>query len=291
MPPSRSHERPALCGRAVLGYTNAMRLHPALALLPLAITAPVAAAETPWQTVAPGVTLRLVSAGTVKPDGTTWIGIDLDMPANAKTYWRVPGETGMPTELNFAGSQGVTGNTIFWPYPQRDQSERHLDYVYHGPTLLPVQLKLDAPTAQIEVSVVMGICSEICIPTQARFSLPVDGAKDMPNGLRIRQAVAMAPIAWDSGPEPIGDVQYRAADRMLAVQITNPDLDPDSLIAATDNGEPLFGTPQKSPEANLVLIPVLDKTEEINLESQPVQLTFTTGMGAYEVTRSVKTAE
>ncbi|MEO8686506.1 MAG: protein-disulfide reductase DsbD domain-containing protein, partial [Devosia sp.] len=192
---------------------------------------------------------------------------------------------------NFAGSQGVIANTIFWPYPQRDQSERYIDYVYHGPTLLPVQLKLDAAAAQIEVSVVMGVCSDICVPAQAKFSLPVDGVKDMPNGLRIRQAVAMAPIAWDSGPEPIGEVHYRATDRMLAVQITNPDLDPDSLIAATDNGEPLFGAPQKSPEANLVLIPVLGKTEEINLESQPVQLTFTTSVGAYEVTRSVKTAE
>jgi DsbC/DsbD-like thiol-disulfide interchange protein len=268
-----------------------MRLHLALALSLLAIAAPATAAETPWQTVAPGVTLRLISAGTVKPDGTTWIGVELNMPVNTKTYWRIPGETGLPTELNFAGSQGVTANTIFWPYPQRDQSERYVDYVYHGPTLLPVQLKLDTPAAQIEVSVVMGVCSEICIPAQAHFSLPVDGAKDMPNGLRIRQAIAMAPIAWDAGPEPIGDVEYRAVDGMLAVQITNPDLDPDSLIAATDNGEPLFGAPQKSPEANLVLIPVLGKTEEIDLESRPVQLTFTTGMGAYEVTRSVRAAE
>lgn len=268
-----------------------MRLHPAIALLPLAVIVPVAAAETPWQTVAPGVTLRLVSAGSVKPDGTTWIGVELNMPAQTKTYWRIPGETGLPTELNFAGSQGVIANTIFWPYPQRDQSAHYVDYVYHGPTLLPVQLQLDAPTAQIEVSVVMGVCSDICVPAQAHFSLPVDAAKDMPNGLRIRQAVAMAPIAWDNGAEPIGDVHYRPAEHVLEVQITSPDLDPDSLIAATEKGEPLFGAPQKSPEPNLVLIPVLGKTAEINLESQSVQLTFTTGMGAYEVTRSVKTAE
>lgn len=260
--------------------------HIPLALLTLLAT-PALAAETPWQTVAPGVTMRLVSAGTVKPDGTTLLGLELDMPDDTKTYWRLPGETGLPTELDFAGSQGVNADRIVWPYPQRDRDERYADHVYYGPTMLPVELKLDAATARIELSVVMGVCSDICVPAQAKFSLAVDGAKDMPNGLRIRQAVAMAPIAWDGGPEPIGAVQYRPADQTLAVWLSGPDVDPDSLIAATMDGDPLFGAPQKSPEPNLVLIPVLGKTSEIDLESQAVQLTFTTGMGAYELTRSV----
>jgi len=268
-----------------------MRVYPKAILLLCLAAQPVAAAETPWQTVAPGVTMRLVSAGTVKPDGTTMIGVELDMPLTSKTYWRVPGETGLPTQLDFAGSQGISGDRILWPYPERDQSDRYLDYVYHGPTLLPVQLTLDAKTAQIEVAVVMGVCSDICVPAQARFSLPVDGVKDMPNGLRIRQAAAMAPIAWDNGAEPIGEVHYRLTDQMLAIRITDPAVELDSLIVATEDGNPLFGAPQKSPEADLVLIRVLGKPDEINLESRPVQLTFTTDMGAYEITRSVKTAE
>ncbi|MDB5588075.1 MAG: Thiol-disulfide interchange protein contains DsbC and DsbD domain [Devosia sp.] len=268
-----------------------MRIYPKVLLLLSLLATPVAAAETPWQTVAPGVTMRLVSAGTIKPDGTTWLGVELDMPQNTKTYWRIPGETGLPTELDFAGSQGITGDAISWPYPERDQSGRYLDYVYHGPTLLPVQLTLDAATAQIEVAVVMGVCSDICVPAQAKFSLPVDGTKDMPNGLRIRQAVAMAPIAWPDAVQPIGDVQYRAADQMLLVHVTDPAVDPDSLIVSTADGEPFFGAPQKSPEPDLVLVPVLGKTHEINLENRPVQLTFTTDMGAYEITRPVQTAE
>jgi DsbC/DsbD-like thiol-disulfide interchange protein len=235
--------------------------------------------------------MRLVSAGTVKPDGTTLIGLELNMPETSKTYWRIPGETGLPTELDFTGSQGISGDQILWPYPERDQSDRYLDYVYHGPTLLPIRLSLDAATAQIEVSVVMGVCSDICVPAQARFSLSVDGAKDMPNGLRIRQAAAMAPIGWEGAAQPFGEIRYRAADQMLLVPITDADVDANSLIAATDNGDPLFGAPQKSPEGDLVLISVLGTPSQINLENRPVQLTFTTAMGAYEITRPVKTAE
>jgi DsbC/DsbD-like thiol-disulfide interchange protein len=268
-----------------------MRIYPKAILAFCMFATPLSAAETPWQTVAPGVNMRLVSAGTVKPDGTTMVGVELDMPAASKTYWRVPGETGLPTELDFTGSQNISGNQILWPYPQRDQTDRYLDYVYHGPTLLPVRLTLSAATAQVEVAVVMGVCSDICVPAQARFSLPVDGTKDMPNGLRIRQAMALAPIAWDQPAEPFGSVQYRAADQMLAIHDVDPGIDPDSFIAATDDGDPLFGAPQKSPEPGLVLIPVLGKSDEISLENRPVQLTFTTGMGAYEITRSVNTAE
>ena len=61
-----------------------------------------------------------------------------------------------------------------------------------------------------------------------------------------------------------------------------------SLIAATDSGEPLFGTPQKSPEPNLVVVPVLGERDEIDWSSQSVQLTFMTDMGAFEVERTVR---
>lgn len=280
-----------LCGHPILGYTTVMRLLPALSALFVLLVAPVMAAETPWQTVAPGVTMRLVSSGAVKADGTTLLGVELNMPSTTKTYWRIPGETGLLTQIDFAGSHGVAGGQIIWPYPERDPSERYVDYVYHGPMLLPVQVRLDGSSAQVELSVVMGVCSDICVPAQAHFSLKVDGTKDMPNGLRIRQAVAKAPIAWD-GPSPaIEAVQYRAAGHVLAVWLDEAVVHPSSLIVATVDGDPLFGVPQKSPEPNLVLIPVLGKADEINLENRSIQLTFTTDMGAYEVTSAVEMAD
>ena len=57
--------------------------------------------------------------------------------------------------------------------------------------------------------------------------------------------------------------------------------------AEADDGEPLFGTPQKSPEPNLVLVPIHGKADPSELLNQPVQLTFMTDMGAFEVVRPV----
>src|SRR6476660_63422 len=84
----------------------------------LALASPAIAAETPWQEIAPGVKLRLISNDTLRADGTTLAGLELDMPQSMKTYWRVPGEAGIPTELDFSGSSGVAGDQMLWPYPR-----------------------------------------------------------------------------------------------------------------------------------------------------------------------------
>ncbi len=259
----------------------------ALSLVLLA--APAHAGETAWQEVAPGVKLRLISTGQIKANGTTLVGLEIDMPETNKTYWRVPGDTGLLTELDFAGSIGVLSHQILWPYPVRHQTAEYLDYAYFGPTILPVELTVEPGSPQVELSAMLGVCSEVCVPAQARFSLSLaDAEPDRPNGLRIRQALATTPLDWQGDPQPIGNVELRAEDGMLAVHVGDKELDPASLIAATDSGEPLFGAPQKSPEPNLVLIPILGKADEWGLENQAVRLTFLTGMGAFEVKRTVK---
>lgn len=267
----------------------AFLMRPILLVLSLALLAgPAHAGETEWQEVAPGVKLRLISTGQIKADGTTLIGLELDMPETNKTYWRVPGDTGLPTELDFAGSTGVRAHQILWPYPTRQETTEYLDYAYFGPTVLPVELTVEPGAPSAELSAILGVCSDICVPAQARFSLPLtDAAPDRPNGLRLRQALATTPMEWAGDPQPVDGVELWREAGMLAVRIAGPDLDPASLIAATDSGEPLFGTPQKSPEPNLVLIPILGKADEFDLENQAVQLTFLTDMGAFEVRRTI----
>ena len=179
-----------------------MRLMPVLVACSL-LTVPAFAGETAWAEVAPGVRMRLISADQVKADGTALVAIEVDMPSDTKTYWRVPGDTGFPMELDFAGSAGITGHEVLWPFPTRDQTADYLDYVYFGPTIMPVQLEVDGNRPSVAVSVTLGVCSDICIPAQASFALPLEVAKpDRVNGLRIRQALAEVPIAWSEDPAP-----------------------------------------------------------------------------------------
>ncbi|MEO5804919.1 protein-disulfide reductase DsbD domain-containing protein [Devosia sp.] len=253
---------------------------------------PLLAAETPWQEIAGGVKLRLISSGQIKADGHTLIGLEIDMPANTRTYWRVPGETGIPTQVDAAGSTGVANPTIIWPYPVLDERDGYTDYVYWGPTVLPIDLATTDATPQLSLSVVMGICSEVCIPAQAKFQLPLDfSTSDRANGLRIRQALALAPAEWTDQIPAIDSVSYDQAAHAIAVKLADPQVDPQSLIATSTTGDPLFGAPQKSPEPGLVLLPILGETGENGLANQSVQLTFMTSMGAFEVSRRVSASD
>ena len=85
----------------------------------------------------------------------------------------------------------------------------------------------------------------------------------------------------------IGRIEYRPADKMLAVWLDDDIIDVSTLIVATETGTPLFGVPQKSPQDGLVLLPILTKTENSDLEGEHVQVSFMTGMGAFELSRTI----
>lgn len=255
-------------------------------------TLPAWAGETPWQQVAPSVQLRLISSGKIKADGTTLVGLEIDMPANTKTYWRVPGDTGFPLRLDWDGSSGINGYQVVWPFPRRDEAANYLDYVYYGPTVLPILLEVGSNAPEIKLSAVLGVCSDICIPAQAQFSMSLaDTAPDMANGLRLKQAVALAPISWPDDEPSFGPVSADRTGEHLLVPIASDAIDLSSLIVTAPGGEPLFGTPQKSPEQNLVVVPVLARDGEIEWNDQVVELTFTTDQGAFDITLPVQAAK
>ena len=261
----------------------------ALSLLFLALSAtPAFAAASSWVELVPGAQARLVTADTREADGTVLAGLEIDMPAGYKTYWKTPGETGIPTVLDFSQSTGLAAESVLWPYPGIDKSQGYLDYVYTGNVVLPVALRLSGDTATIDVAASLGICSDICAPASARFTLPVSlSAPDAGQSIRLRQAAAEAPLAWNKGAEPVGDVALEAGGKALTVRVTAADIDANSLIAATDDPGDVFGTPQKSPEGSIWTLQLLGAAKGSKLEGRSVQLTFMTPNGPYAVSRQI----
>ncbi|WP_158626024.1 protein-disulfide reductase DsbD domain-containing protein [Arsenicitalea aurantiaca] len=264
----------------------------ALALLALVMPTQGQAGQSDWQEVAPDVRVRLIASDVREPDGTLRAALEIDMPEGVKTYWRVPGETGIPTEFDLSGSLGISGHEVHWPYPLADTKSGYLDYVYYGHTVLPFSVRLSDGPVRIEAMMVMGICSDVCVPVQARLSLPVDfETPDRASALRIRQAMAETPIDW-TGPHPaIGPVEWSVRHDALAVSLQSPDIDPESIIVDAGARGPLFGAPQKSPDGNLVLLPLLGKHDAAGLEGKSINITFVTPAGAFEMSRRVAPAQ
>ena len=264
-----------------------MRIAPAMLLL-CVLPAPALAAATPWQDVAPGVRLRLISSDSRAADGATLAGLELDMPQTFKTYWRLPGETGIPTTLDSAGSTGIAGAAIDWPYPAPEVTQGYLDYVYHGPTVLPIRLRTEGASPLLRAAVTMGVCSDVCVPVRASFSLPLDfAAPDAAQGIRLAQAEALAPIAWDGGAPPFTGLAYDAAAHGLRLTVADHGIDPASLIVTTADPAVIFGTPQKSPDGRTIVLPLRDMKAGLGWTKSPVQLTFMTPRGSFETAEQV----
>lgn len=259
-----------------------------LRFLPLAVVTllavPGLASETPWQEIAPGVRARLISSDRLVAGGGL-AGLELDLPAGTRTYWRIPGETGIPTTLDFTGSAGLADPAVQWPFPQIDRSQGYLDYVYSGRVVLPVRFTPAAGNASLSIALTLGICSDICIPAVANFALPLSFARPDPaQALRLDQAMATVPIPWDGAGEPLGSVSV--SPEGLAISYLDPAVDPSSILADVGDASVLFGAPQKSPDGTIWTLYRLGGATE-GLEGRSVRLTFMTATGPYAVTRAI----
>jgi thiol:disulfide interchange protein DsbD len=84
------------------------------------------------------------------PDGvragtTFWIGLQLQHAPEWHTYWRNPGDAGLPTELSFALPKGLELGPVLWPLPEKIAVGRHTNYGFHQDVLLAVAVWV-APT-------------------------------------------------------------------------------------------------------------------------------------------------
>jgi DsbC/DsbD-like thiol-disulfide interchange protein len=189
--------------------------------------------------------------------------------------------------FDFSASSGVSDAEVLWPYPRIETEGGFRDYVYRGSVVIPVEFSPHGAEAILDAQVSLGICSEICIPVFARFTLPVPaGQDDAAHSIRLDQAMREVPVLWDQPSQPFTTVEV-GLDGSLHLYGADAAVIPDSVIA--DVGDPaiLFQTPKKSPDGRLMTLKPLGQADGRALEGTSVQLTFLTSMGPYAVSRVV----
>ncbi len=249
----------------------------------LTLVAPARSGETPWQEVAPQASVRLVSSDVLK-NGKTMLALELSMPETTWTYWRVPGETGIPLQLKFEGSRGVTEFEIKWPFPEREIIYGFVDHIYRGDIVLPVELSVEGEAPFVALQAVLGVCSDICVPVFANFELELDLEKrDRSQTLRINQAMARTPIPWDQQVDIIEAIAFDQPNQQVLVRLSDPQIDFSSMILSTQNSSIVFGPPQKSQIEGIISFPKLGKNGDDELHEQSYIISFMSSLGPYEI--------
>lgn len=134
------------------------------------------------QTVPDDVIRAEVIGGWQTDEGTHMAALRLTMADGWHTYWRSPGEAGIPPQFNWDASGNIGAVALHWPIPQVFDLNGTRTLGYEGELVLPVEItqRDTGEVVTIDASLDLGVCDEICVPVSLRVSadLPVGGEPD-----------------------------------------------------------------------------------------------------------------
>lgn len=174
-------------------------------------------------------------------DGTHMAGLELQLKPGWKTYWRAPGDAGIPPSFDWRKSGNLAGAQIAWPVPKRMDQGGMTAIGYADTVVLPLRLTPDRPGGEIRLrgTLDMGVCDDICVPVTLKVdaALPNTAVKRDP---RIAAALANRPdtaaeagvgrVACSVRPAKDGGLHLRAEvtmphrgkGEMVVVETMNP---------------------------------------------------------------------
>jgi DsbC/DsbD-like thiol-disulfide interchange protein len=123
------------------------------------------------------VTAALIAEGLPPAHGKPlWVGLRMRQQAGWHTYWKNPGDAGMPTRIEWKLPDGWSASGIMWPAPSRLPVGPLASYGYEGDLVLPVKLlppaNWDGKTpVQISARANWLVCKNVCIPEDGSFTL------------------------------------------------------------------------------------------------------------------------
>ncbi len=143
-----------------------------LALL-LALTFAPAHATTQDDVLSAGIL-----PGWEMPNGHHMAALQLNLAPGWKTYWRAPGDAGIPPIFDWSGSQNVKSVQIHWPSPSVFHNNGMQTIGYHEALTLPVEVTPIDPGKPIDLraKIDLGVCDKICMPANVTLSAKLIGS-------------------------------------------------------------------------------------------------------------------
>jgi DsbC/DsbD-like thiol-disulfide interchange protein len=123
---------------------------------------------------------RLINGGALDSGGADLLraGLEIRLDPGWKTYWRYPGDSGVPPTLDFSGSENVKSVTALWPAPvlfADGAGGRSIGYL--NDVVLPLRIvpKDAAKASSLRVKLGYAICGNLCVPAEANLHLTLSG--------------------------------------------------------------------------------------------------------------------
>jgi DsbC/DsbD-like thiol-disulfide interchange protein len=154
-------------------------------------------------------------------------GVAFQLQPGWKTYWRTPGDSGVPPRFDFSKSENVEAVTVLWPAPLKfDDGAGGVSLGYHDQTVLPLRIvpkNVDKPVT-LRAAINYAVCEKICIPVEASAELAFNSVASTEDSALFAalDTVPKPANVGDPNPLTIRDVKREGKSTVL-VDVVTPD--------------------------------------------------------------------
>jgi len=154
-------------------------------------------------------------------------GIAFQLDPGWKTYWRNPGDSGVPPRFDFSKSENIEAVTVLWPAPRKfDDGAGGHSLGYRDQIVLPLRIvakHADKPVT-LRADIDYAVCEKICIPVQAFAELPFTSVASTEDSTLFAalDSVPKPATIGDPNPLSIRDVKRDGKSTVL-VDVVVPD--------------------------------------------------------------------
>lgn len=220
-------------------------------------------------------------------DGKSYhAGVEIRLKGRAHTYWRNPGDGGVPPVFSFAGSDNLTTTKVKFPAPERSGKPGEQIIGYANMVIFPMRLSPQKPGRPVKVNLKLhyAACEKICVPEMANLKMTLSPKDAFPgHASSIARYEAAVPASFDSRGAPklsITPLQPGkiSPNKAWRAELQSPGVKAEDLFIEAPE---LWYFVSKRAGDNSFIIRLVQKPEKAE-RIPPLRLTLTSSKKAYE---------
>lgn len=179
--------------------------------------------ESPWDQDTRSA-IRLIAGNNKNGAATLRAGIEIKLQPGWKTYWRYPGDSGVPPHFDFSGSENLKIATVLYPAPHLFTDETGHSLGYKDKIILPLAVSAQQPgkPVRLHLKIDYAVCEKLCVPAEGRAELTLatgNSAQDLaltaaearvPKQVTAERVGLTARRVNNNGPKPLVAVNLAA---------------------------------------------------------------------------------
>ncbi len=252
-----------------------------LLLSGIGISDGIYASNTEWQQHQDMLRTRIIAASNVSDSDKVLLAWEADLEPGWKTYWRSPGEAGLPVRIKVGDQE----QELQYPVPERFELFGLVTYGYKNRVVLPFYVDRSDIGNSLNIEATFMVCKDICIPFDGHYELDKEISSLSIHDGRINDWMERVPSKAEKAGLKINNVRItgKKGHQRLVVDVEADTALSKANILAEGDGAFEFGTPSirligNGTEARFVL-PVMTMDKNLDIKGKRVRFTLIDSKG------------